>query len=72
MDSNYTRIYFGNTIEAQKIVSRLKEIEIAAIVKDQAKSARMGGFASPASVLGEVEVFVHIDELEKAKKVLDA
>lgn len=72
MDSNYTRIYFGNTIESQKIVNQLKEIGIVAVVKDQANSARLAGFASPAAALGEAEVFVHNDELERAEKVLDA
>ena len=72
MDSNYTRIYFGNAIEAQKIVNQLKEIGIVAVVKDQANSARLAGFASPASALGEAEIFVHNDELEKAEKALSA
>lgn len=70
MDTNYTRIFFGNTAEAQSIVSRLKDIGIVAVVKDEAESARLAGFAS--SMLGEAEVFVHNDELEQAEKILDA
>ncbi len=70
MDTNYTRIFFGNTAEAQSIVSRLKDIGIIAVVKDEAESARLAGFAS--SMLGEAEVFVHNDELEQAEKILDA
>ncbi|MEP3208737.1 MAG: DUF2007 domain-containing protein [Maribacter sp.] len=70
MDRNYTRIFFGNTAEAQSIVSRLKDIGIVAVVKDEAESARLAGFAS--SMLGEAEVFVHNDELEQAEKILDA
>lgn len=70
MDSNYTRIFIGNSAEAQSIVSRLKEIDIIAVVKDEAESARLAGFAS--SMLGDTEVFVHNDELERAEKVLDA
>lgn len=70
MDSNYTRIFFGNTIEAQKVVKQLKEIGIIAVVKDQAESARLAGFASPSSILGEAEVYVHNDELERAKAVI--
>ena len=69
MDSNYTRIFVGNTAEAQSIVSRLEDVNIVAIVKDEAESARLAGFAS--SMLGQAEVYVHNDELEKAKKVLD-
>jgi len=70
MDTNYTRIYIGNTAEAQSIVGRLKDIGIVAVVKDEAESARLAGFGS--SMLGEAEVFVHNDELERAEKVLDS
>jgi len=70
MDTNYTRIFIGNTAEAQSIVSRLKELSINAVVKDEAESARLSGFAS--SMLGDVEVFVHNDELAKAEKALES
>jgi hypothetical protein len=70
MDSNYTRIFIGNTAEAQSIVSRLKDVNIVAVVKDEAESARLAGFAS--SMLGQAEVYVHNDELETAEKALDA
>lgn len=70
MDSNYKRIFVGNRIEAQAITSRLKEIGIVAVVKDEGESARKAGFAS--SLLDEAEVYVHNDELEKAEKALNA
>jgi len=70
MDSNYTRIFVGNRIEAKGITNRLKEIGITAIVKDEGESARLAGFASP--LLNEAEVYVHKNELERAEKVLDA
>lgn len=70
MDTNYTRIFVGNTAKAQSIVSRLKDIGIIAVVKDEAESARLAGFAS--SMLGDAEVFVHNDELEQAEKILDS
>jgi hypothetical protein len=70
MESNYTRVFIGNTSEAQSVVSRLKEIDIIAVVKDESESARLAGFAS--SMLGETEVYVHNDELEKAEKVLNS
>ena len=68
MDSNYTSIYVGNLIKAQSIASKLKEIGIIAVVKDEAESARMAGFASV--ILDQAEVFVHNDELEDAKSIL--
>ncbi len=70
MDSNYTRIFTGNSSEAQSIVIRLKEIDIVAVVKDESESARLAGFAS--SILGQTEVYVHNDELERAEKILEA
>lgn len=70
MDTNYTRIFIGNTAKAQSIVSRLKDIGIIAVVKDEAESARLAGFGS--SMLGEAEVFVHNDELEQAEKVINS
>ena len=70
MDSNYTRIFIGNLAKAQSISSRLKEVDIIAVIKDEAESARLAGFAS--SMLGDAEVFVHNDELAKAEKALEA
>ncbi len=70
MDTNYTRIFIGNKAEAQSIVNRLKDIGIIAVVKDEAESARLAGFAS--SMLSEAQVFVHNDELEQAEKTLDS
>ena len=68
MDSNYTRIFIGNPIEANALAARLKEIGIIAVVKNEAESARLAGFgASPQS---SAEVFVHKDEMEKAQSIL--
>lgn len=68
MDSNYTRIFVGNRIEAQSITVKLKEKGITAVVKDEGESARLAGFAS--SLLNEAEVYVHNDELAQAKQTL--
>lgn len=69
MNSNYTRIFIGNPIEAQGLVARLKEVGIVAVVKNEAESARLAGFgASPQS---SAEVFVHNDEFEKAMGVVN-
>lgn len=68
MDSNYARIFVGNAITSKGIINQLKEIGITAVVKDEAESARLAGFAS--SMLDEVEVYVHNDELERAERLL--
>lgn len=68
MDSNYTRIFIGNTIAAKRISNQLEEMGINPIIKNEAESARLAGFAP--SMLNETEIYVHNDELEKAKKVI--
>ena len=69
MTSNYKKIFTGESIVAKQIASRLHEIGIEAVVKDEADSARLAGFAS--SMLGQVDIFVHKDEFEKALTVIN-
>jgi len=64
MKSNYKKIFTGESIAAKQIISKLHEIGIEAVVKDEAESARLAGFAS--SMLGQVEIYVNNDEFEKA------
>lgn len=69
MDTNYSKVFSGNQFVAKKIVDQLQEIGIRAIVKDETESARMAGFGSTMG--GDIELYVHKDELEKAKSILD-
>ncbi len=69
MKSNYTRIFTGDSLIAKQIISRLHEIGIEAIVKDEAESARLAGFAS--SMLGQVDLYVNNDEVDKAKVMVN-
>lgn len=69
MESDYKKIFTGDSLAANRIVSRLREIGIEAIAKDEAKSARLAGFAS--SMLGSIDVFVHKDEHERAMTVIN-
>ena len=69
MTSNYKKIFTGESIVAKQIASRLHEVGIEAVVKDEAESARLAGFAS--SMLGQVDIFVHKDEFEKALTVIN-
>ncbi|MBD0852105.1 putative signal transducing protein [Maribacter arenosus] len=68
MTSNYKKIFTGDSLKAKLLVARLHEIGIEAVVKDEAESARLAGFAS--SMLGQVDVYVHKDEEEKALTVI--
>ncbi len=68
MLSNYTKIFGGESLIAQRLVGQLRAMGIEAVVKDEAESARLSGFAS--SMLGEVDVYVNKDEVDKALKVV--
>ncbi len=68
MESNYIKIFSGNIIEGQKIEGALRDIGIEAVVKDEGESGRLAGFPSPLA--GQVDIYVHKDELEKAQAVL--
>lgn len=70
MTSNYIKIYTGESFVAQQIVSQLQGMGIEAIIKDEAESARLAGFAS--SMLGQIDLYVNKDEVEKATAVVEA
>lgn len=70
METLYTKIYTGNFILIQLMVSRLDDIGIFAIVKDESESGRLAGFG--ASIQGHQELYVHNDELEKAVPVVES
>ena len=69
MTSNYKKIFTGESLLAKQLVSKLHGIGIEAVVKDEAESARLAGFAS--SMLGQVELYVHKDEVEKAAQIIE-
>ncbi len=69
MTSNYKKIFTGESFLAKQVVSKLHGIGIEAVVKDEAESARLAGFAS--SMLGQVEVYVHKDEAAKAAQIIE-
>lgn len=68
MESNYSKIFSGNSIEAQKIVAKLHESGIEAVVKDETESGRLAGF--PPASFGHVDLYVHNDELERAQELI--
>lgn len=69
-DSNYIKIFTGNLISSQIIISELEKIDIYAVVKEQSES----GLLTP--VFGGSrdyqEIFVHKDEFEKASSILES
>lgn len=69
-DSNYIKIYTGDFIIVQRIISDLEKEDIIAVVKDQTESARLAGFGG-GILPGFQEVFVNKDELDKAVLVIE-
>ena len=69
MDSNYIKVFGGNSIVAHRIELALKENNIEPILKDETESARLAGFSTPLPEL--VEIYVHKDQEEKALALIN-
>jgi hypothetical protein len=63
-----TRIYTGPAMIAQGLRSRLNDIGIEPIIKDDHQSGITSGFA--IGVPGQVRVFIRKDELVAAKEAI--
>lgn len=63
MESHYTRIYTGSMIIVQLLTSKLEEIGITPIIKEQNESG-----LDPKIYGGHLlqEIYVHEDELDKS------
>ncbi|OMP29752.1 MULTISPECIES: putative signal transducing protein [Mangrovimonas] len=68
-EDNYIKIFSGNFIMVQLMMTRLEEIGIEPIIKDESESGRLAGFGS--SIQGFQELYVHKDELDKAVPVVE-
>lgn len=66
---DYVRVYTGSTVMVKMLQSKLEEIDVFPILKDNLSSGTWGGFGG---VPGMIQLFVHRDEHEKAKVVVDA
>lgn len=69
LKSNYQKIYSGNQFDVLAIVEELHSIHIEGIVKDETESGRLAGFGT--AIPGEQDLYVHNDEVEKAKELLE-
>ena len=70
MESHYNKIYTGSFVVVQLITTRLQEIGISPIIKDETESGRLAGFGS--GIPGQQEVFVHENEMDEAVKVVES
>ena len=67
--TEYTKVYYGSFIMANRIKSELENIGIIPIVKDEGESQRLAGYGSMTQ--GYQDILVHNDELEKAMIVVN-
>lgn len=69
MESHYTRIYTGSMIIVQLLTSKLEEIGITPVIKEQNESG-----LDPKIYGGHMlqDIFVHENELDKAVPVVQA
>lgn len=66
--TEYTKVYQGNFILVTRVKDELQNAGIIPIIKDEGESQRLAGYASMNQ--GFQEVFVHNDELAKAKSIV--
>jgi hypothetical protein len=68
-DSEYIKIFTGSFVIAKLILSRLEEIGISPVIKDEAESGRLAGFGP--SIPGIQELFVREDELDQSVPIVE-
>lgn len=68
-ESEYIKIYTGNFVITKLIISRLEDIGISPVIKDEAESGRLAGFGP--SIPGIQELYVHKDELDKSIPIVE-
>ena len=64
-----TRIYTGPALLAQALRSRLNDVDIEPIIKDDQLNGITRGLDS--GVYGQVQLFLRKDQLPKAQSVID-
>lgn len=65
----YQHLFTGSQVQVMLLQEHLAKFGISPITRNETESGRLAGFAPP--VFNQVQVFVHIDELDKSKAVLD-
>lgn len=65
---DYRRIYTGTTVLVKMLQGRLEEANIYPVIKDDLSSGTWSAFGSTP---GMIQLFVHRDEFESAKTIVD-
>lgn len=63
--SNYIQVFFGSEIDAISLKSKLNDINIYPILKNETNSANLAGFGVP-NYLYSHKLFIHKDQYNKA------
>jgi len=70
METHYEKIYSGNFIVVQLIVTRLEDIGINPITKDESQIGLSA--VGVSDYQGQIDLYVHEDEKDKAVSVVEA
>ncbi|MFI1744139.1 DUF2007 domain-containing protein [Thalassobellus sediminis] len=70
IDSNYIKIYTGELIIVQRIISELEKLDIIPVLKDQTDSGLLPIFGTSNTIFKQV--YVHKDEIEKATPIIES
>lgn len=65
---DYQRIYTGATVIVKMLQGRLEDANIFPVIKDDLSSGTWSAFGS---MPGMIQLFVHNDEYEKAKSIVE-
>lgn len=65
MSQTYKKLFHGTAMDVAKLCSVLDTLGIIPVVKDQAESARLAGFGT---LFTDQEIWVHLDEYERARE----
>ncbi|MDC6390010.1 DUF2007 domain-containing protein [Maribacter sp. PR1] len=68
MNTDYIKVFGGNSAKSNRIEQILKDSGIEPIVKSESESARLAGFGTPLPHISEI--YVHRDEEKKALELI--
>lgn len=68
-ESHYQHLYTGSEVQVMRLLENLKEVNVIPVTRNESESGRLAGFAP--SIFNAIQVFVHEDELDKSRAVLD-
>ena len=66
---SYEHLFTGSQVQVILLKEHLKKFDIIPVIKNESESGRLAGFAPP--VFNQVRVFVHQDEIDKSRAILE-